>query len=216
MRVLSVDGSKFQIPVTNPIFEEAIGDQNPHYTKIVPPKGDKSDEIQVDAYTLHVFGSVLMDLPAAKFWEEMEGVNGPYLFSTKERVTVHLTGGLMPTGGLTQVRAELRVKASYPTNRPIGAKEPNVSYALVLELSPATGDFDGQLVIEKSSTGSKDRPLLDSSREIFAAYWSCVKRLQLGTASRDQIQPRQQTRPQSRPPVPQRPARRIHWDDNSR
>jgi len=168
-----------QVPGVVSKFEEMIGDKSPIYTKDLPLTENRTDALRVECHDLHDFGSVLMDLSEIR-WERMEGPQGPYWFGMAGKVAVHLAGGLEPTEGLSQVKAQLRVKSAYPTNRPVGAKQPNVSYAFVLELSPSNGDFNEKLVVEKSSTGPEHTPLLDSGREIFAANWTCVKRVPVG------------------------------------
>ena len=169
-----------QVPGVVSKFEEMIGDKSPIYTKDLPPTENRTDALRVECHDLHDFGSVLMDLSEIQ-WEEMNSPQGQYWFGMAgKKVAVHLAGGLEPTEGLSQVKAQLRVKSAYPTNRPVGAKQPNVSYAFVLELSPSNGDFNEKLVVEKSSTGPEHTPLLDSGREIFAANWTCVKRVPVG------------------------------------
>jgi hypothetical protein len=180
MRVITVNEGS-QKPILNAIFENAIGDTNPAYSRTSVPTENRSDELSISAYKLYDYGSVLMDLTDVEF-EKCTREDGSVYFHGKVcGVDMHVTN-MKPVNGMMQVNAELRVRTSHPINRPSTAKQPSMSYGLVLELTTTTAPANQMVVVETSSTWEK--ALLDTTREIFAAYGKCVKRVPLGTKAR--------------------------------
>jgi len=164
---------------THGLFEEMIEGVAPAYVKdAVPTSG--TDVLRVAAYSLKTWENAVLHMSDLKF-VDMPAKDGmpAYKFAKLYGMAVHLVNGLASLVDGDVVNVELRVKTAEPTNRPKftdGFGEEGLvrrSYAFVLEVSPATGEPNGVIAIERAQT--HDAVVLDDKRGLWVNSGAVVK-----------------------------------------